>query len=86
MIVSRSIDLVLDPDPELGNWSYEGWANALHLLLHRLFMEIKDQFPTGNYDTVLWPGMTISTFETYDALDIPVLRVNATVEVRELDA
>jgi len=86
MIISRSIDLVLDPDPEFGAWSYEGWANALHLLLHRVHMEIQDHFPTQGYDKILWPALTISSFETIDAMDTPVLRVQAVVEVRERDA
>ena len=86
MIVSRSIDLVLNPDPEFGAWSYDGWANALHLLLHRVHMEIESQFPMQSYDKILWPALTINSFETIDALDVPVLRVQAVVEVREKDA
>jgi hypothetical protein len=86
MIVSRYIDLVLDPAPDQGGWSYDGWANALHILMHRLHVEINDQFPRADYESVLWPGLTISSFETADAQDTPVLRVNAVVEVREKDA
>jgi len=86
MIVSRSIDLVLEPDPEEGAWSHEGWANALALLMHRVYLEIEDRFPGQSYSSVLWPGLTINTFETYDGLDTPVLRVQAAVEVRERDA
>jgi hypothetical protein len=86
MIVSRYIDLRLDDDEDVVVWSEESWANALHLLLHRLSLEIRDAFPTADYAQVLWPGLTISTFETVDALEHDVLRVNATVEVRERDA
>ena len=86
MIVSRYIDLRLDDDDDIVVWSEESWANALHLLLHRLGLEIVDAFPQNDYAKILWPGLTIQTFETKDALDHDVLRVSATVEVRERDA
>ena len=85
MIVSRYIDLTLDDIENEAGWSEEGWANALHLLLHRLGLEIKDAFPEHDYAKILWPGLTIQSFETKDALDHDVLRVSATVEVRERD-
>jgi len=86
MICTRYIDMILDDIENEAGWSAEGWANTLHLLMHRLELEIKDAFPLQDYAVVLWPGMTISTFQTTDALEHGVLRVTATVEVRERDA
>ena len=86
MIVSRYIDLILDDIENEAGWSAEGWANTFHLLMHRLELEIKAAFPAHDYAAVLWPGLTISTFETTDDLGHGVLRVTGTVEVRERDA
>ena len=83
MIVSRSIDLVLNPDPKDGKWSAEGWGNIFNLLMHRLQLEIEDRCPSGK---VLWPGLAISTSEAVDSIEQPVLRVHAEVEVQEIDA
>lgn len=77
--------MILRMRPDEGVWSADGWANILALLMHRLEVEIARVHTGMEGYTVLWPALTISTFQTESPVGTDVLRVTATVEVREKD-